>query len=147
MSLFGYSNRTKTCYIDAVSQLYRYYRAPLLNLIETDIKLFLLYKQHKGYASSSMRILCSGIRFFYTHVLRSAHKIENIPNIKIKRGLPNGLSTSEMERLIACSHDILTKTMIMCFYATGRNASGLTQVVSLSKYRFRPYDYENSWKR
>lgn len=119
LSLFGYSNRTKTCYIDAVSQLYRYHRAPFINLTEADIKSFLLYKQRKGYASSSMRILCAGIRFFYTHVLRTAHIVENIPSIKIKRRLPNVLSTSEMERLLACSHDILTKTMIMSFYATG----------------------------
>lgn len=52
-------------------------------------------------------------------MLLSAHKVENIPSIKIKRKLPNVLSTSEMERLIACNGDYLTKTMIMCFCATG----------------------------
>lgn len=119
MSLFGYSSRTKSSYVDTVRQLHRYHRTPLRHLSEDDIKSFLLYKQRKGFASSTMRILCSGIRFFYTQVLRSGYKVENIPSIKVKRRLPNVLSTSEMERLIDCNDDLMAKTMIMTFYGTG----------------------------
>ncbi len=119
MDLFGYSNRTKVSYADAVRQLHRYHKSPLSGLTEDDIKSFLLYKKRKGFASSTMRILCSGIRFFYTQVLKTDYKVENIPSIKTSKRLPNVLSTSEVERLITCTDDIMAKTMIMCFYGTG----------------------------
>ena len=119
MDLFGYSNRTKTSYVDAVRQLHRYHKSPLSKLTEDDLKSFLLYKKRDGMASSTMRILCSGIRFFYTQVLRTGYKVENIPSIKTSKRLPNILSTSEVERLISTTDDIMAKTMIMTFYGTG----------------------------
>jgi site-specific recombinase XerD len=119
MSLFGYSSRTKASYVDAVSQLARYHQKPLRQLSEDDIKSFLLYKRRKGSASSTLRILFSGIRFFFTQILRADYKVACIPSIKREKRLPNVLSTSEVERLISCTDDMMAKTMIMCFYATG----------------------------
>ena len=119
MDLFGYANRTKASYVDAVRQLHRYHKSPLTQITEDGIKSFLLYKRRSGFASSTMRILCSGIRFFYSQVLKTEYKVENIPSIKTGKRLPNVLSTSEVERLITCTDDIMAKTMIMCFYGTG----------------------------
>lgn len=119
LKLFGYSGMTIRNYVEAVSSLSKYHGKSPDTLGEDDIKAFLLYSQRRGLAPSSLRNLRCGILFFFTHVLKQEMVVKHIPSMKQEKRLPMVLSTSEVERLLEVTTDLMHKTILMTFYATG----------------------------
>jgi site-specific recombinase XerD len=70
MDLKNLSPNTRRSYLKAVTGLARYYRQSPEAITKEMIEDYLLYlKNEKGNAPASCRLVLTGLRFFYKHIL------------------------------------------------------------------------------
>jgi site-specific recombinase XerD len=102
LQLAGLSERTQDAYLRAVRQLADHFHTPPDRLSEPQVRDYFLHlKNDRHFASASLGIAYSGIKFFYSHTLpRDWPTLERLRVPREKR-LPDVLSTDEVRRLIA----------------------------------------------
>ncbi len=104
LHLAGMSQRTHDGYLRAVRQLADYCRQPPENISEDQLREFFLHlKNEKHFATGSLRVAFSGIKFFFTRTCKRnwqtlAHmKIQNV------KSLPEVLTIPQVHAIIdAC---------------------------------------------
>ncbi len=105
LHLAGVSQRTHDGYLRAVRQLADYTQKTPDTITEDDVRRFFLHlKNERHFASGSLRVAYSGIKFFYTRTCRrdwqtlASMKIQNV------KSLPEVLTIPQVHRIIqACT--------------------------------------------
>jgi integrase/recombinase XerD len=102
LQLAGLSERTQEAYLRAVRQLADHFHTPPDRLSEQQVRDYFLHlKNDRKFASASLVIAYSGIKFFYSHTTpRDWLTLQRLRVRKEKR-LPDVLSVDEVRRLIA----------------------------------------------
>lgn len=135
---FGLSDNTLAAYGSDLKQFDKWLKAKtLLDVDETDISGFLIYRQGEGGASRSAARILSSLRRFYGYLLREC-KISIDPTLLIDaphlgRSLPSSLSESEVESLLQAPETLHSlgfrdRTMLELLYATGLRVSELVDL-------------------
>jgi site-specific recombinase XerD len=128
LNMYRYSERTIQNYLQAVNQLSHHYgRAPRW-LSSKQVYEFMLHRYRQGISPSGLRILRSGIRFFYRNVLGNDIIMKSIPTIKWKRKIPVVMSTAEVRKLVRAASTLKEKVIIMLLYSTGIRLGELLQI-------------------
>jgi len=102
LQLAGLSEHTQEAYLRAVRQLAEYFHTPPDRLTEHQLRDYFLHlKNDRKFASGSLVVAYSGIKFFYSHTTpRDWPTLQRLRVRKEKR-LPDVLSVDEVRRLIA----------------------------------------------
>jgi integrase/recombinase XerD len=120
LQLAGLSDRTQRSYLRAVRQLAAHFNTPPDQLPESRVREYILYlKNEKQFATGSLKIAVSGIKFFYTHT--EPRDWETLKKLRIPRAktLPDVLSIAEVRRLIDAAHRPWLAAYLWTVYSLG----------------------------
>ena len=129
MQLRRFSENTQESYLRSVTGLASHYGISPDTITGDQLKsyvLFLINKRKLGW--SSINVITTGIRFFYTEVLGRKDMSLAIPPRKTPRSLPEIFSRSELIALFGSIVNIKHRTMLMAAYGCGLRVS---EVISL----------------
>jgi site-specific recombinase XerD len=101
LQLAGLSERTQEAYLRAVRQLADHFHTPPDRLTEPQVRDYFLHlKNDRKFASASLAIAYSGIKFFYSHT--TPRDWPTLRRLRVRRDkrLPDVLSVDEVRRLI-----------------------------------------------
>lgn len=127
LQLAGLSEGTQDVYLRAVRQLAVHFHTPPDVLNEAQVRDYLLHlKNDRKFASSSLGIAYSAIKFFYSHTApRDWPTLQRIRVQKEKR-LPDVLSIDEVRQLIGAVRKLRYRTYFSTVYSLGlRRNEGL----------------------
>ena len=127
LQLAGLSEGTQDVYLRAVRRLAVHFDTPPDVLNEAQVRDYLLHlKNDRKFASSSLGIAYSAIKFFYSHTApRDWPTLQRIRVQKEKR-LPDVLSIDELRQLIGAVRKLCYRTYFSTVYSLGlRRNEGL----------------------
>ena len=102
LQLAGLSERTQEAYLRAVRQLADHFHTPPDRLSEQQVRDYFLHlKNDRKFASASLVIAYSGIKFFYSHTTPRDWPTLQRLRVRKEKKLPDVLSVDEVRRLIA----------------------------------------------
>lgn len=126
MLLKGYSERTKSCYLNAVSLLARYYHLSPDKLTRKDIQNWLLYLvKDRQLSPATCRLYLNAVRFFYLRVLHWPEFQVELITPKRKQRIPDLLSPSEVRLILENAAHPKYRTMFTVCYGCGLRVSEL----------------------
>ena len=117
LRLRGFSDKTLNIYLYYNSKFLDYIKKSPDEITENDIKEFLTYKKSKNLSNSSIWLIRSAIKFYYSEILG-----KNIVLVKTPRGdktLPVVLSKKEIKDLLVKTMNIKHRLLIELLYSTG----------------------------
>ena len=120
LQLAGLGERTQEAYLRAVRQLAAHYRVPPDQLTEKQLRDYLLFlKNHKRFASASLKIAFYGIRFFYRRTVQRAWATLELFRVPRQKTLPDVLTIDEVRRLIDAVRTPHNKAYLWTVYSLG----------------------------
>ena len=127
LHLGGMSKRTHEGYLRAVRQLADFCKRSPDQITEDQLRKFFLHlKNHKAFASGSLRVAFSGVKFFYTRTCKRNWQTLAQMRIKDDKTLPE--ATLKLLREFWKTHQHRT----FLFPADGRNHRGVSHVRGIS---------------
>jgi site-specific recombinase XerD len=120
LQLAGLSARTQEAYLRAVRQLADHFHTPPDRLSEPQVRDYFLHlKNDRKFASASLGIASSGIKFFDSHTApRDWPSLKRLRARREKR-LPDVLSVDEVRQLIAAVRTPHNRTYFRTVYSLG----------------------------
>lgn len=114
LHLGGMAKRTHEGYLRAVRQLADFCKCPPDRITEDQLRKFFLHlKNDKAFASGSLRVAFSGVKFFYTRTCKRNWQTLAQMRIKDVKSLPEVLSIEQVHQIIdACT----TQRMAVFFW-------------------------------
>ncbi|OPX37498.1 MAG: hypothetical protein B1H12_04750 [Desulfobacteraceae bacterium 4484_190.2] len=129
MILRGFSPKTKDAYIGAVAALAKYYHLSPDNLNNDQIQAYLLHLiKDRKLAWSSVNVAFSGLRCFYTQVLKWDETRFHIPSRPRQKKLPKLLSVEQVNDLLKAVPNIKHRTLLMTVYGGGLRVSEVVRL-------------------
>ena len=120
LQLAGLSERTQEAYLRAVRQLADHFQTPPDRLTEPQLRDYFLHlKNDRHFASASLGIAYSGIKFFYSHTIPRDWPTLKRLRVPREKRLPDVLSTDEVRRLIAAVRTPHNRTDFQTVYSLG----------------------------
>lgn len=136
MILRGFSPKTKDAYIGAVASLAKYYCLSPDKLHNDQVQAYLLHLiNDRKLAWSSVNVAFSGLRCFYTQVLKWDETRFHIPSRPRQKKLPKLLSVEQVRDLLKAASTIKHRALLMTVYGGGLRVS---EVV-----RLKPHNIES----
>jgi site-specific recombinase XerD len=120
LQLAGLSQRTQEAYLRAVRQLSDHYHTPPDRLSEQQVRDYFLHlKNDRQFASASLGIAYSGIKFFYSHTTPRDWPTLQRLRVRREKKLPDVLSVDELQQLIAAVRTLHNRTYFWTVYSLG----------------------------
>jgi integrase/recombinase XerD len=120
LQLAGLSERTQEAYLRAVRQLADHFHASPDRLNEQQVRDYFLHlKNDRKFASASLVIAFSGIKFFYSHTSPRDWPTLQRLRVRNEKRLPDVLSVDEVRRLIAAVRTHHNQTYFWTVYSLG----------------------------
>jgi site-specific recombinase XerD len=124
LQLAGLSARTQESYLRAVRQLADHFHTPPDRLSEQQVRDYLLHlKNDRKFASSSLAIAYSGIKFFYSHTTPRDWPTLQRLRVQREKKLPDVLSVDEVRRLIDAVRTHRNRAYFWTIYSLGLRLS------------------------
>ena len=120
LQLAGLSERTQEAYLRAVRQLAEYFHTPPDRLSEQQVRDYFLHlKNERGFATASLAVAYSGIKFFYSHT--APRNWTTLKKLRVRRDkrLPDVLSVEEVRRLVAAVRTHHNRAYFWTVYSLG----------------------------
>ena len=127
LQLAGLSEGTQDVYLRAVRQLAVHFETPPDRLSKQQVRDYLLHlKNDRKFASSSLGIAYSAIKFFYSHTApRNWPTLQRL-RVQKERRLPDVLSIDELRQLIGAVRTLCYRSYFSMVYSMGlRRNEGL----------------------
>src|SRR5215472_1087619 len=120
LQLAGLSERTQEAYVRAVRQLADHFHTPPDRLSEQQLRDYFLHlKNDRLFASASLGVAYSGIKFFYSQTLPRDWPTLKRLRVPREKRLPDVLSVDEVRRLIAAVRTPHNRTYFWTVYSLG----------------------------
>jgi len=120
LQLNGMAENTQFLYARAVRLLADFYHKEPDLITEDEIKEYFLHRKNVDkWASSTLRICHSGIRFYFTNVLRRDWHIFSLIRVKTERTLPCIVSKDEVLRIFKCVKTFHNYAFFSTVYSCG----------------------------
>jgi integrase/recombinase XerD len=120
LQLAGLSERTQEAYLRAVRQLADHFHSPPDRISEQQVRDYFLHlKNDLRFASASLGIAYSGIKFFYSHT--TPRDWPTLQRLRVRRDkkLPDVLSVDEVRQLIGAVRTVHNRTYFWTVYSLG----------------------------
>ena len=129
MQLRGFAVRTHRTYLDAVSQLARYYNRSPDRLTPVEIQAYFLYlAKDKQLSGASCRVYLNAIRFLYLQVLKQGTFDVPFQIPKKAQRIPELLTVADVTKLLAVCPNRKHRTMLTTCYGCGLRVSEVTAI-------------------
>ena len=130
MEIRNLAPRTRACYIERVAEFAAHHGQCPSKLGGEDVRAFLAHLAHERRVSTSYIVqTAAALRFLYRVTLGRPRLAEQIPFPKrTKQKLPVVLSRGEVARLLAATHSLKYRAMLMTAYGTGLRLVEVTQL-------------------
>ncbi len=117
MQMHGFSPRTHESYLNAVTDLARYYHRSPDTLDNQDVAAYVQYLvTERGLSPSSVRLYFNGIRFLYVEVLDWPPRKLQATLPQRSQTIPELLTPEEVGRLLdACTHEHHRMMLAVCY--------------------------------
>jgi len=123
--LRNYSRKTVASYLFCLNDYFDFLNS-LKNSVSIDsaekVRQFLLIKQNKGQSGQTLNVYLNAVKFFYCEILRSGDKID-LKFSKTSKKLPEVLSRSDIEKILASIENKKHKLLIALSYGAGLRVS------------------------
>jgi site-specific recombinase XerD len=120
LQLRGYSARTMTSYLRAVSQLARHFHTPPDRLSEEQLREYFLHlSTHRKLARSSVTVALCGIKFLYQETLQRPWSLLEFVRPRREQKLPVVLSRDEVWRVLDAITHPAYQACLTTIYACG----------------------------
>jgi integrase/recombinase XerD len=120
LQLAGMSDRTQECYTRSVRQLVDFYGKTPDLITEQELQDYFLQRKNKDkWASTTMRICYSGIKFFFINVLQRDWHTLKLIYAKRDKTLPAVMTIEEVWTIINAINTIQNKTYFTVVYTCG----------------------------
>ncbi|WP_273324289.1 site-specific tyrosine recombinase/integron integrase [Vallitalea guaymasensis] len=119
LTIQGYSSKTKKCYISHIKRFIDYIKKDIIEITETDVKMYLSYLMEKECSHSYVNQTISSIKFLNEHVLHKLKLTVYVERQKKERKLPNILSKKEVKSILASLQNNKHKTFLALIYSSG----------------------------
>jgi integrase/recombinase XerD len=120
LQLAGLSERTQEAYLRSVRQLADHFHTPPDRLTEPQLRDYFLHlKNDRHFASASLGIAYSGIKFFYSHTIPRDWPTLKRLRVPGEKRLPDVLSTDEVRQLLAAVRTPHNRTYFLTVYSLG----------------------------
>lgn len=124
LQLAGMSERTQQCYTRAVRQLVDFYNRTPDKITEKQLQDYFLHRRNQDkWSAATLRIAQSGIKFFFTNVLKRKWHTFNYLNAKRERRLPCILSREEVFNILGKVKTFHNYAFLSTVYACGLRLS------------------------
>lgn len=132
LQLAGMSESTQKCYTRSVSQLVTFYDKYPDQITEQELEDYFLHKKNEDkWKPATLRICYSGIKFFFTNVLKREWHLFEYLNAKRGHQLPCILSQEEVFQILNRVTTFHNYTFYSAVYACGlRLSEGLSLQIS-----------------
>jgi site-specific recombinase XerD len=122
MDLKNLSHHTRRAYLAAVTGLAKHYQRSPETITAEMIENYLLHlKNKKDLAPESCRLILTGLRFFYTHIMDQQIPVGfSLP--KRPRKLPSVLTKEQVAEIISAPSNLKHRLILMTTYAAGLRA-------------------------
>jgi integrase/recombinase XerD len=132
LQVAGMGERTREAYLRSMRQLVEYYDKYPDLITEEELLDYFIHRQNvTGWSPATMRICYSGIKFFFTHILKRDWHLLTIAKARRQRRLPAVLSRDEVKKLFAQVRPFHNYVYLMTVYSCGlRLQEGLCLEVS-----------------
>jgi site-specific recombinase XerD len=125
----GLSANTQRGYLFVVTDLARYHRRSPGEMSDRDVQRYVRYLiEERRLAWGSLRMMVSGLRFFYWTTLGREPSKFVIPMPKGARKLPEILSREEVARLLSGVTNLRHRVLLMATYGAGLRVSEVTRL-------------------
>lgn len=115
---------TQVVYLRCVAELAGYYSRSLAELSAEDVRTFLSHLQReRGLGASSLKVHLAAIRFLYDVTLGRPEIVASLLSPKVRRTLPEILSGTEIEAVLASVKSIKYRAALMTTYGAGLRVS------------------------
>ena len=124
MDVRNFSGRTVEAYVAGVTGLAKYYRRPPDQLSDEEVQRYLLHLRDERQLSSSTcnQIRCA-LKFFYEVTVRRPQASLTVPPMRQAQKLPQILSRTEVERIVAATRTLRERVLLMATYGGGLRVS------------------------
>jgi len=120
LQLRNYSNRTIGAYMRLAERYVEHYMVRPDLLERADVEAYLLFERNiRGMSASSLKTILAAIKFMYRTTLEQPEKVAGIVYPMVAVRLPQILSGSEVERVLAAIHSPKYRAAAMMAYGTG----------------------------
>ena len=124
LTLTGRSDRTADTYAREIRHLGHYFKKPLDQLTEEDLRKFMLYRRNECKLSgSSMQILHCGLKALYGDVMRRKPPLLEVVKVKKEKRLPVVLHQDEIKVILRHASTPQHKTYLRTVYSCGLRLS------------------------
>jgi len=114
LQLAGLADGTQGCYARSVRQLIAFYDKDPRQITEEELREYLLYRRNTSkWASSTLKICCNGLKFFFTNVLEKDRPVFKYLKAQPEKRLPCVLSREEVYSIL---HNV-KKIYYYCFFS------------------------------
>lgn len=128
MILRNLSENTQRRYLHELDKLSRHHRCSPSKLSAEQLRDYVLEQVNRGLSPATTNLTVASLRMFYTQVLNEPQRVELLAVRKISDKLPQTISESEINSLIAATHNLRYRVAIQLAYSTGLRIS---EVVAL----------------
>jgi len=129
MLVRGFSERTHRSYLDAITQLARYYHRPPDTLSTDDLQAYFLYMtRERKLSASTCRLTLNAVRFLFINVLKQESLTLSLSVPKKPQRIPELLTVEEVAQIIAAAKNLKHQTMLMLCYGCGLRVSELVSI-------------------
>jgi len=128
LTLCRYSPNTNTVYMKAVESLAGYYRQSPDCLTDTQIQDYLHYLiVDRKLAWNTCNVYFSGIKYFYTCVLRRRAKL-SIPPRPRQHKIAVAISREEVDQILSACNNLKHRTLLLTVYSAGLRVSEVVKL-------------------
>jgi len=129
MLVRGFSERTHRSYLDAITQLAKYYHRSPDKLSIDELQAYFLYlTKEKKLSAATCRLSLNAIRFLFTQVLNKERFTLSIATPKIPQRIPELLTSEEVAQILSASNNLKHYTLLMLCYGCGLRVSELVNL-------------------
>lgn len=124
MKLRGFSEHTQRCYLQYARLFVEHYRRSPSELGENEIRKFLVHLVDRRHTKpTTVRMYVASLKFLYAITLDRPEVVERIPWPKVPKKLPDILSGTEVDRVLASLRSIKHRAILMIAYGCGLRIS------------------------
>lgn len=122
LRLRNYSPKTIEAYSAVIKDLYLFYKKPIKELSNNEIKRYLIEKQKKGLSSQTISLSANAINYVFKEIYKK-NDFEKIKHPKRSQKLPVVLTRNEIKKIIATINNSKHRLIISLAYSSGLRVS------------------------
>ena len=124
LKLARYSPRTQVEYLRCAKEFVRYFMVPPTQLGAEEIRTFLLHQvEDRGIGPAGHKMYVAALKFLYLRTLDRPAEVARLPWPKVPHTLPDILSGTEVEALLAALVAVAHRVILMTAYGGGLRIS------------------------